>query len=170
MLVRPVRLEDLSAVQAIYAIEVLEGTASFETTPPDLDEIERRYRAVRAAGLPFVAAELDGEIGGFAYAAPYRSRPAYFPTVETSIYIARTHRRRGLGSALMDEVVKGSLEAGKREMVAVIGDSANRGSVRVHEKAGFRVVGTLRNVGFKFNRFLDTVIMQRSLTDEQVVG
>jgi len=170
MLIRPAERSDLKAVQAIYAIEVLKETASFETTPPDLGEIERRYLDVQAAGLPYVVADVDGEIGGYAYAHLYRTRPAYGLTVETSIYVARTHQRQGLGTALLDALVTGCLAAGKREMVAVIGDSANQGSIRVHEKAGFRLVGTLRDVGFKFGRFLDTVIMQRSLGGDRATG
>ena len=170
MLIRPAETSDLKAIQAIYAIEVLEKTASFETTPPDVDEIERRYQAVLAAELPYVVADVDGEIGGYAYAAPYRTRPAYGLTVETSIYVARTHQRQGLGTALLEVLITECRAAGKREMVGVVGDSANQGSIRVHEKAGFRHVGTLRDVGFKFGRFLDTVIMQRSLGDDQATG
>lgn len=170
MLIRPAKPSDLEAVQAIYAVEVLEKTASFETTPPDVSEIERRYRDVLAAGLPYVVADISGEIGGYAYAAPYRTRPAYGLTVETSIYVARTHQRQGLGTALLDTLITDCHAAGKREMVGVIGDSANQGSIRVHEKAGFRHVGTLRDVGFKFGRLLDTVIMQRTLGDDQATG
>ncbi|MGI9507560.1 MAG: GNAT family N-acetyltransferase [Geminicoccaceae bacterium] len=170
MLIRPAEPSDLETVQAIYAVEVLEKTASFETTPPDVGEIERRYQDVLKAGLPYVVADIDGVIGGYAYAAPYRTRPAYGLTVETSIYVARTHQRQGLGAALLDALIASCWTAGKREMVAVIGDSANQGSIRVHEKAGFRHVGTLRDVGFKFGRFLDTVIMQHSLGDDQATG
>lgn len=170
MLIRPAKPSDLEAAQAIYAVEVLEKTASFETTPPDVSEIERRYRDVLKAGLPYVVADVGGEIGGYAYAAPYRTRPAYSLTVETSIYVARSHQRQGLGSALLDALITACIAAGKREMVGVIGDSANQGSIRVHEKAGFRHVGTLRDVGFKFGRFLDTVIMQRTLGDDQATG
>lgn len=165
MLIRPAVRSDLNAIQAIYAVEVLEGTGSFETTPPDLQDIERRYRDVLEAGLPYVVADIGGDVAGYAYAHPYHSRSGYRLTVETSIYIARDHQRRGLGSAMLEEVLKACITAGKREMVAVIGDSANQGSIRVHEKAGFRLVGTLQGVGFKFRRFLDVVMMQRSLGD-----
>ncbi len=169
MRIRPAEPSDLEAVQAIYALEVLEGTASFETTPPDLADIERRHHAVLDAGLPFLVAD-DGAIGGYAYAAPYRDRPAYFPTVEDSVYVARSHRGRGIGSALLEGVIVASIAAGRRQMVAVIGDSANLGSIRLHEKAGFRMVGTLEDVGFKFGRFVDTVMMQRSLVHDPKNG
>ncbi len=171
MLIRPAEFSDLPAIQAIYAIEVLEQTASFETTPPELEEIERRYREVIDAGLPYVVADVDGVVAGYAYAHLYHSRPGYRLTVETTIYIGRGHQRRGLGSLLLDAVVKGCIAAGKRQMVAIIGGSANQGSIRVHEKAGFRHVGTLQDVGFKFGRFLDVIIMQRGLgDDEQTAG
>ncbi|MGI9489451.1 MAG: GNAT family N-acetyltransferase [Geminicoccaceae bacterium] len=166
MLIRPAERSDLPAIQAIYAIEVLEGTASFETTPPGLEEIERRYREVVDAGLPYVVADVDNIVAGFAYAHLYHSRPGYCLTVETTIYLGRNHQRRGLGSLLLDAVVKGCIAAGKRQMVAVIGGGANQGSIRVHEKAGFHLVGTLRHVGFKFGQFLDVIIMQRSLGDD----
>ena len=170
MLIRPAEPSDLPVVQAIYAVEVQEGTGSFELDPPDLSEIERRFQAVKNADLPYVVAEIAGEVVGFAYAHPYKERPGYRLTVETTIYIAREYQRRGLGSAMLEEVIKGCIAAGKRELVAVIGDSANRGSVRVHEKFGFQVIGTLRNVGLKFERFLDVVIMQRSLGGDQATG
>lgn len=170
MIIRPAKPADLEFVQALYALEVLEGTASFETTPPDGREIELRHRSVLEAGLPYVVADIDGRLGGFAYAAPYRARPAYHLTVENSVYVARDGRGRGIGSALLDRVIADSALAGKRQMVAIIGDSANRGSIRLHEKAGFRMVGNLEGVGFKFDRFIDTVIMQRRLGDNAPIG
>lgn len=170
MLIRPAERADLDAVQAIYAIEVLHGTGSFEIAPPDLAEIERRYRTVLDRGLPYVVADIDGEVGGFAYAHPYKERPGYRLTAETSIYLSRDHRRRGIGSALLLAVIEATTRAGIRQLVAVIGDSANHGSIRVHEKAGFHHVGTLGDVGYKFERFLDVVIMQRSLGDHHSAG
>ena len=170
MLIRPAEFADLPAVQAIYAAEVLEGTASFETTPPDLDEIERRHRAVCEVDLPFLVADNSGDICGFAYAARYRERPAYFPTVEDSVYIAPAYRARGVGRALLDSVIEQAAKAGRRQMIALIGDSANQGSIRLHEKTGFRLVGTLEDVGHKFGRFLDVVIMQRTLGSNQTAG
>ncbi|MEZ5930793.1 MAG: N-acetyltransferase family protein [Alphaproteobacteria bacterium] len=169
-MIRPAERTDLQAVQEIYALEVLEGTASFETTPPDVVEMERRYQSVLDAGLPYVVAEVGGRIGGYAYAGPYRTRPAYHLTVENSVYVARDSRGCGIGMALLESVIERSTAAGKREMVAVIGDSANHGSIRLHEKAGFRLVGNLEGVGFKFGRFIDTVLMQRSLAGDAAIG
>ena len=170
MVIRPADRTDLDAVQAIYAHEVLEGTASFEITPPDFAEIERRYRTVLDRRLPYVVADIDGDVGGFAYAHPYKERLGYRLTAETSIYLSREHRRQGIGSALLLAVIEAATEAGIRQLVAVIGDSANQGSIRVHEKAGFRHVGTLADVGYKFERFLDIVIMQRSLGNHRSTG
>jgi phosphinothricin acetyltransferase len=170
MFIRSAEPSDLKAVQQIYAIEVLEATGSFELTPPDLSEIERRYEAVLDARLPYVVAVIDEEIAGFAYAHPYNDRPGYRMTAETTIYLHRLYRRKGVGSALLDAVIEASARAGMRELVAVIGDSDNQGSIRVHAKAGFRHVGTLTNVGYKFDRFVDVVMMQLSLDRETVIG
>jgi L-amino acid N-acyltransferase YncA len=154
---------DVKAVQAIYAIEVREGTASFEIDPPDLPEMQARFEAIVARGLPYVVAELDGRLAGYAYATPYRARPGYRHTVEDSVYVARWAHRRGLGRALLDAVIAQATDAGMRQMVAIIGDSAHAASIRLHERAGFRTVGTLTDVGLKFGRWLDAVIMQRPL-------
>lgn len=163
LIIRNCTRADLGAVQAIYAQEVLEGTASFETEPPDLAEIRARFDAVKDRGLPYLVAEVDGRVAGYAYAGPYRTRPAYRFTVENSVYVARWARRRGLGLALLEALIAASTAAGMRQMVAIIGDSAHLASIRAHERAGFRMVGTLENVGLKFGRWLDTVIMQRPL-------
>jgi L-amino acid N-acyltransferase YncA len=160
---RDCREADLEGILAIYELEVLEGTASFEIEPPDVAELTARWRAIRAAGLPYVVAELDGRVAGYAYCGPYRSRPGYRYTCEDSVYIARSARRLGLGRRLLERVIAGAAAAGMRQMVAIIGDSAHVASVRLHEQAGFRLVGTLQNVGCKFGRWLDTVIMQRPL-------
>ena len=160
---RDCREGDLEAVHAIYAREVLEGTASFELEPPDLAELTARWRAIRSARLPYVVAEQDGRVAGYAYAVPYRARPAYRYTVENSVYIAPWARRQGIGRILLDRVIAAATDRGMRQMVAIIGDSANVASIAVHERAGFRVVGVLENVGWKFGRWLDTVIMQRTL-------
>ena len=154
---------DLDACRAIYALEVAEGTASFELEPPDLAEIRRRHAAVVAAGSVWLVAELDGGIGGYAYAGAYRPRPAYRHTLENSVYVARDARGHGLGRLLLDRLVLETAAKGFREMVAVIGDSANAASIGLHAACGFRHVGTLENVGFKFGRWLDTVLMQRGL-------
>jgi L-amino acid N-acyltransferase YncA len=163
LIIRDCTRADLAAVQAIYAPEVLEGTASFETAPPDLAEITARFEAIKAKGLPYLVAELEGQVAGFAYAGPYRTRPAYRFTVEDSVYVGRAARRQGVGLALLEALIREATAAGIRQMVAIVGDSAHLASIRVHERAGFRLVGTLENVGLKFGRWLDTVIMQRPL-------
>lgn len=163
MRIRPASEADLDAIRAIYAIEVLHGTASFELEPPDLAEMTRRFRGVREAGLPWLAAEEDGAVVGYAYAGPYRPRPAYRYSVESSVYVAKDGRRRGCGRALLEELISGCARAGRRQMVAIIGDSAHVASIRLHERCGFRLVGTLTDIGFKHGRWLDTVIMQRPL-------
>jgi phosphinothricin acetyltransferase len=150
-------------VREIYALEVREGTASFELEPPSLAEMAARFAAIAAAGLPYLVVELDGRIAGYAYAGPYRPRPAYRYTVEDSVYVARFARRQGVGRALLDAVIERATAQGTRQMVAIIGDSAHLASIELHRRAGFRLVGTLENVGWKFGRWLDTVIMQRPL-------
>jgi phosphinothricin acetyltransferase len=164
-LLRACRVEDLAAVGTIYAREVLEGMASFELEPPDLAELTARWQAIRSAGLPYVVAEQGGRIAGYAYAGRYRTRPGYRCTVENSVYVAPWARRQGVGRALLDAVIDGATGCGMRQMVAIIGDSAHVASIRLHEQAGFRLVGVLENVGCKFGRWLDTVIMQRPLGD-----
>jgi phosphinothricin acetyltransferase len=160
---RDCRAEDLAAVHRIYRLEVLEGTASFELEPPPLATIEERWQAIRATGLPYLVAELDGRIAGYAYAGAYRPRPGYRFTVEDSVYVARWARRRGVARLLLDAVIAGATLSGRRQMVAIIGDSTHLASIELHRQAGFRMVGTLEDVGWKFGRWLDTVIMQRAL-------
>jgi L-amino acid N-acyltransferase YncA len=151
-------------VQAVYAHHVLHGLGSFELEPPSVEAMAERWRGIVGLSLPYlVAAGVDGEVVGFAYAAPYRTRPAYRSTVEDSVYVAPAAQGRGLGRALLDEVVRRCVATGTRQMVAVIGDSGNRGSVALHAAAGFREVGVLRAVGWKHGRWVDTVIMQREL-------
>jgi phosphinothricin acetyltransferase len=161
--VRPCTQGDLPEVREIYALEVREGTASFELEPPSLAEMTARFATIEAAGLPYLVAELDGRIAGYAYASPYRPRPAYRYTVEDSVYVARFARRQGIGQALLGAVVGHATALGMRQMVAIVGDSAHLASIELHRRAGFRLVGTLENVGWKFGRWLDTVIMQRDL-------
>ena len=160
---RPALVADLPEIQAIYGIEVTTGTASFELAPPDLAEIGRRHARVVALGLPWLVAESADGIGGFAYAGSYRDRPAYRFTVEDSVYVADWARGRGLGRTLLEAVIAGARTAGARQMVAMIGDSANYGSIALHRACGFAEVGVLRDVGRKFDRWLDTVLMQRAL-------
>ena len=154
---------DLEACRAIYELEVREGTASFEIEPPDLDEMRRRHAAVEALGSVWLVAELGDRIGGYAYAGGYRPRPAYRYTLENSVYVARWARRRGLGQLLLERLVVETASRGFREMLAIIGDSANVASIELHATCGFRPVGTLEKVGYKFDRWLDTVLMQRPL-------
>ena len=162
-LVRDAREDDLAAIREIYAHHVLHGPATFEEEPPDLEEMRRRFRAVKEKGLPWLAAEIGGAVCGYAYAAPYHRRPAYRHAVENSVYVDRNALRQGLGAALLDRLIDSCTQKGFRQMVAVIGDSANAASIRLHERAGFRLVGALQSVGFKHGRWLDCVIMQRAL-------
>jgi L-amino acid N-acyltransferase YncA len=151
------------SVQAIYAHWVIHGLASFEETPPEVAEMDRRRRSIQEQGLPYLVA-VDGEqILGFGYAGPYRSRPAYRYTLEDSIYVAVDAQGRQIGRALLAEVIRRAEGLGRRQMVAVIGDSANVASIRLHESLGFRRIGVLQAVGFKHGRWVDSLLMQRAL-------
>lgn len=161
--VRASRAEDVPAFTAIYAEFVRTGTASFELEPPNAGEMARRRAAILEAGLPHLVATLDGRVAGYGYAGPYRPRPAYAYTVEDSVYVAQWAQRRGVGRTLLAALIERCAALGKRQMAAVIGDSANRASIALHERLGFRRVGTLRDVGRKHGRWLDTVLMQRPL-------
>ena len=154
---------DLAVVAAIYQHAVLYGTATFELVPPDLAEMTRRFRALIDGGFPYLVAALDGAVVGYAYAGAYRPRPAYRFTVENSIYLDPAIHRRGIGMKLMRRLIEDCETRGYRQMIAVIGDSANAGSVGVHTRGGFKMIGTHPNVGLKFGRWLDTVMMQRDL-------
>jgi phosphinothricin acetyltransferase len=162
--VRPAAAADLAAITAIYAEAVATGTASFELTPPSLAEMRRRFAALNAGGFPYlVAVDGGGRLLGYAYASSHRPRAAYGLTVEDAVYVAADARRRGVGRALLAALIEAAEATGFRQMVAVIGDSDNAGSIGVHEAAGFRLVGTLEGVGRKHGRWLDTVLMQRTL-------
>jgi L-amino acid N-acyltransferase YncA len=161
--IRPAEIRDLAAITTIYDEAVRHGTASFEIDPPDQAEMARRYEALRAGPYPYLVAVHDALIVGYAYAGPYRARPAYHWCVEDSIYVAPLSQRRGVGRLLLERLITEAEAAGFRQMIAVIGDSANIGSVEVHRVCGFRMVGTFDNIGFKFGRWLDTVLMQRPL-------
>ena len=156
---------DIPAIARIYAHHVQHGTATFEITPPTPEEMERRREAVVAEGLPFLVAEYQGVIAGYAYAGPYRPRPAYRFTIEDSIYIHPDHIRKGIGRLLLSSLIRQCELGPWRQMIAVIGDSANTASIRLHEELGFRHVGVFQAVGWKFERWLDTVLMQRPLRD-----
>ncbi|MDQ0513108.1 GNAT family N-acetyltransferase [Ancylobacter amanitiformis] len=154
---------DMAAVAAIYAHHVLTGLASFEEVPPAADEMEARRAAVLAAGLPYLVAAIDGEVVGYAYATAYRPRPAYRFTLEDSVYVAPGRGGQGIGSGLLGGLIA-RCEAGPwRQMIAVIGNSGNAGSIALHRRHGFTEAGLLRDVGFKFGRWVDSVLMQRPL-------
>lgn len=166
--IRAARASDLRRIQAIYGHHVEYGLASFELAPPTLAEMTRRRRAILAQGLPYLVAEFDsgaaaGAVQGFAHAGLYRTRPAYRHTVEDSLYVDPDRARRGLGRALLEALIRDCTELGYRQMVAVIGDSGNLDSIRLHQALGFARTGTLRAVGFKFGRWVDCVILQRAL-------
>ena len=161
--IRRVEDRDMAAIQAVYAHHVLHGTGSFETEPPDVGEVARRCQGVLALGLPYLVAERDGRLVGYAYAGLYRPRAAYRFTCEDSVYVAAEMTGQGIGLPLLMAVIEAAGLAGMRQMVAVIGDRQQRPSIRLHEKAGFQPVGTLRNIGWKFGRWLDSVLMQRAL-------
>ena len=161
--IRPATEGDLSFVTKIYAHAVLHGTATFELTPPDLAEMTRRYRVLMDGAFPYLVAVLDGIVVGYAYAGAYRPRPAYRFTVENSIYLDPAIHRRGIGMKLMRRLIDDCETRGYRQMIAVIGDSANAGSIGLHSACGFQMIGTHPNVGLKFGRWLDTVMMQLAL-------
>src|ERR1700710_1625905 len=161
--IRPASAADLPAITDIYQHAVLHGTATFELIPPDLTEMTRRFKTLADGGFPYFAATLDGRVISYAYAGPYRPRPAYRFTVENSVYLQPAIHRRRIGLQFLQRLI-GECEArGYRQMIAVIGDSANAGSIGVHARCGFAMIGTHPNVGFKFGRWLDTVMMQRAL-------
>jgi L-amino acid N-acyltransferase YncA len=154
---------DIPAITRIYAHAVVHGTASFELEPPDEAEMARRQTALLAKNFPYLVAERDGVVAGYAYAGPYRARPAYRWCVENSVYVAPEFQRRGIGKLLLLRLIEEAERLGFRQMVAVIGDSAQTPSIAMHRAAGFMMVGTLRSVGFKHGQWLDTPLMQRPL-------
>ena len=155
--------DDLPAIHSIYSHHVLHGLASFEEAAPPLDEMRRRFDDVRGRGLPYLAADFGGTLIGYGYCAPYRSRSAYRYTLEDSIYVRPGSEGRGVGAALLRELVARCEALGYRSIIAVIGDSANAASINLHAACGFLRVGTLRSAGFKFGRWVDSVLMQRML-------
>jgi L-amino acid N-acyltransferase YncA len=161
--IRPATPADIPAITRIYEYAVRHGTASFELEAPDEAEMLRRMRALVDDGFPYIAAEVDGLLAGYAYAGPYRPRRAYRFSVEDSIYIDPGGQRRGVGRALLEHLIEACERRGFRQMVAVIGDSAQTPSIELHRAAGFRMVGAVENVGYKFDRWLDSVVMQRAL-------
>jgi L-amino acid N-acyltransferase YncA len=162
-LIRDATEEDIPSIHRIYAHHVLTGTASFEEVPPTEAEMAARRQNVLRLGLPYLVADDGGTVLGHAYATSYRPRPAYRHTVEDSVYVAAGQHGRGIGRALLAELIA-RCEAGTwRQMIAVIGGSDNAGSIALHQRLGFHRAGTLSNVGFKHGRWLDSVLMQRAL-------
>jgi L-amino acid N-acyltransferase YncA len=163
LLLRSSAPEDLEAIQSIYAHAVLHGTGTFELDVPPLGAMARRREDVLGAGMPWIVAERQGQVLGYAYAAPFRPRPAYRYTVENSIYLRPELARQGLGRLLLAELTARCQAAGARQMLAVIGDSGNLASIGLHRALGFQPAGLLQAVGWKFGRWLDVVLMQRAL-------
>jgi L-amino acid N-acyltransferase YncA len=161
--IRPGGEPDIPDITDIYDHAVRYGTATFELIPPDIAEMTRRFGALIDGGFPYLVATLEGRVVGYAYAGAYRPRPAYRFTVENSVYLRPAIHRRGIGMQLLQRLIAECEQRGYRQMIAVIGDSANAGSVGVHTRCGFQMIGTHPNVGFKFGRWLDTVMMQRAL-------
>jgi len=163
LLIRPSQDADLAAITDIYGAAVQTGTASFELEPPDQPEMARRRQAVVQVGLPWLTAERDGRVLGYAYAGPFRPRPAYRFCLENSIYVDARARGQGIGAWLLAELLARCEARGARQMLAVIGDSANTPSIKLHARLGFRHAGRVQHVGWKFGRWLDVVFMQRAL-------
>jgi L-amino acid N-acyltransferase YncA len=164
LIIRPSSDSDTPSIAEIYRHYVRNSTATFESEPPDVSAIDRRRAEIAARGLPWLVAELEGGIvAAYAYASPYRSREAYRFTVEDSIYLHPAYLGQGIGSALLPRLIESCQQAGARQMVAIIGGRENTASVGLHAKFGFRHVGVLEAVGFKFGRWIDTILMQRAL-------
>jgi L-amino acid N-acyltransferase YncA len=163
ILLRPSTESDLDSIAAIYAHAVMNGTASFELDPPDRVEMARRRATILESGYPYIVAERDGAVLGYAYAGPYRTRPAYRSTVEDSIYVAPSAQGQGVGRALLAALIEACEAQDFRLMVAVIGDEESRGSIALHRSLGFEPAGILKGVGYKHGRWLSSVLMRRPL-------
>jgi L-amino acid N-acyltransferase YncA len=164
--IRACEERDVPAIAAIYHHHVLHSPATFELEPPGVEEMTSRRQRICEEGFPYLVAERDGKVVGYTYAGPYRPRPAYRFTVENSVYVQPGNVRQGIGQLLMTALLAECAQRGFRQVIAVIGDSANQASIRLHEKLGFSMVGTLRCVGFKFDRWYDSVLMQRELGED----
>ena len=163
LLIRPSRDSDMAALTAVYAHHVLHGTGTFETEPPGVPEMSARRADVLSKGLPYLVAELDGELAGFAYGNWFKPRPAYRYSVEDSIYLAPGLQRQGVGRALLAELLARFEAVGIRKVMAIVGDSANAGSVGLHLALGFAQVGVIEDCGWKFGAWRDIVILQKTL-------
>jgi L-amino acid N-acyltransferase YncA len=162
-LIRACAQSDMGAVSDIYRHHVLHSPATFEITPPTYEEMLERYRTIKEGGFVYLVAETEGEIEGYAYVSAYRVRPAYRFTAESSVYIRPGYERRGLGRMLMQTLLKECEKKPIRQVIAVIGDSANAASIELHRGLGFAMTGTFHSVGYKFGRWLDTVLMQKEI-------
>lgn len=163
MLIRPAAPQDLPAIQSIYAHHVMHGLASFEEVPPALEEMRRRFEDITGQGFPYLLAEERGEILGYGYCSLYRTRSAYRHTLEDSIYVKQGQQGKGVGKAMLKELIVRCETLNCRQLVAVIGDSANAGSIKLHASLGFVRAGLLRSTGYKFGRWVDSVYMQLPL-------
>ncbi|KQO79708.1 GNAT family N-acetyltransferase [Rhizobium sp. Leaf262] len=161
--IRPCEEADMETITDIYRHAVLYGSASFEIEPPSVETMRERRQVLLSGGFPYIVAEVEGTVAGYAYAGPHRARPAYGATVEDSIYVDPNRKGLGIGKTLLLALIDDATAKGFRQMVAVVGDSDNAASVGVHRAAGFDMVGTLKSVGWKHNRWLDIVLMQRPL-------
>ena len=160
---RDAQPNDVAAIARIYGHHVATGLASFELAPPSVDEMRRRFEDIVGRDYPYIVAERDGRVAGYAYASAYRARPAYRFSVENSVYVDSDAKRGGIGRALLVALITDCERRGFRQMIAVIGDSANEGSIGLHAACGFERIGTLPSIGWKFDRWVDSVLMQRVL-------
>ena len=163
--VRTALQTDIGAIQGIYSHYVLNGLASFEITPPDESEMLARWRLIKDSSHPYLVAELEGAVAGYAYASTFRKRPAYKSTLENAVYVSHEHLGKGIGVNLLNKLIEECTNLGFRQLVAVIGDSNNHPSLSLHAKCGFEKVGLLPSTGFKHGQWIDTVLMQRSIGD-----
>lgn len=161
--IRPAQLADIPTIHSIYAHHVLHGTATFEEVVPSVDEMQKRFLNITQSNYPYIVAEREGEVLGYAYLASYRSRSAFRYTVEDSIYLHKDSKGLGLGSLLLARLIELAEQGPWRLIVAVIGDSENMGSIKLHEKFGFKLTGTEPGTGYKFNRWIDTVLMHKPI-------
>ena len=159
---------DISAITEIYAYHVTNGRGSFEHESPSLEEMQKRFAGLLAKPYPILVAEQDGAVVGYAYAGPHKARKGYDGTVEDSVYVAPSHLRKGVGRLLLEALIAQAKADGYRQMMAVIGDSANNASIGLHSAVGFTMIGTAKGIGFKFGAYLDVTYMQYALQDDVV--
>ena len=170
LVIRPSRDEDIASLAAIYIASVATETASWEYVPPTAQEFAQRRRDVLAKGFPYFTAELDGTVVGYSYASAYRARIGYRFVIEDSVYVLHEMMGRGIGKRLLMMLIGECAQRGYRQMIAVIGDSANAGSIKLHEACGFQHVGVFKGIGYKFDRWLDSVQMQRALGEGSAIA